>query len=178
MISVDSEPCWAAPPMAPAESAGPAALEPEASGAPDGAVPATGAFGELPEAWFHAHFGRLWRLVARLGVAGTSVDDVVQEAFIAAARRRADIAPGREWSFLVGAAVRLGKAGGNPLDRRRHRARAENLQAIGHDVGASGRGRCARRGMRPQSVKRGCKGGWLRKGDDLERGMTWKNFAI
>lgn len=70
-------------------------------------VPAPPA-GELPDKWFREHFSRLWRLVARLGVARESIDDVVQDTFITASRRRADIREGSEWPFLVGTAVRLG----------------------------------------------------------------------
>lgn len=67
--------------------------------------PATG--GSLPAEWFHRYFDLIWRLVARLGVIGHSIDDVVQETFIAASRRRADIREGQERRFLIGAAVRL-----------------------------------------------------------------------
>jgi RNA polymerase sigma-70 factor (ECF subfamily) len=131
MISVDTS--WVAPPptepdgpaATPAEAAVPAVTAaPEGRALPEGTAAPNGTFGELPESWFHAHFARLWRLVARLGVAGTSVDDVVQEAFIAAARRRADIAPGREWSFLVGAALRLGW---------NHRYRASARREVSHE---------------------------------------------
>jgi RNA polymerase sigma-70 factor (ECF subfamily) len=61
----------------------------------------------LPAAWFRDHVDGLWRVVARLGVPAHSVDDVVQEAFIIASRRRADIGAGQERSFLVATAVRL-----------------------------------------------------------------------
>jgi len=63
--------------------------------------------GSLPAEWFHLYFDILWRLVARLGVAGHHIDDVVQETFIAASRRRADIREGYERRFLISAAVRL-----------------------------------------------------------------------
>jgi RNA polymerase sigma-70 factor, ECF subfamily len=63
--------------------------------------------GQLLEAWFHEYFARLWRLVARLGLARENIDDVVQETFITASRRHADVRPGSEWPFLVGTAVRL-----------------------------------------------------------------------
>jgi RNA polymerase sigma-70 factor (ECF subfamily) len=63
--------------------------------------------GSLPAEWFHRYFDTLWRLVARLGVAGHHIDDVVQETFIAASRRRADIREGYERRFLISAAVRL-----------------------------------------------------------------------
>ncbi|HWO11579.1 MAG TPA: RNA polymerase sigma factor [Polyangiaceae bacterium] len=68
--------------------------------------PAAGG-GSLPAEWFHRYFDVLWRLVARLGVAGHSVDDLVQETFITASRRRADIRAGQERRFLIGTAVRL-----------------------------------------------------------------------
>jgi len=63
--------------------------------------------GSLPAEWFHRHFDVLWRLVARLGIAEHNIDDVVQETFIAASRRRADIRDGQERRFLIGTAVRL-----------------------------------------------------------------------
>jgi RNA polymerase sigma-70 factor, ECF subfamily len=59
------------------------------------------------EQWFRTHFSKLWRFVARLGVPSGIIDDVVQDAFIAANRRHADVLEGREWPFLVGAALRL-----------------------------------------------------------------------
>jgi RNA polymerase sigma-70 factor, ECF subfamily len=61
----------------------------------------------LPAAWFRQHVDGLWRVVARLGVPAHSVDDVVQEAFIIASRRRAEIGPGQERSFLIATAARL-----------------------------------------------------------------------
>jgi RNA polymerase sigma-70 factor, ECF subfamily len=68
------------------------------------ALPATG---QLPRRWFDEHFAGLWRLVARLGVPRHSVDDVVQEVFITASRRHADIRAGQERRFLIGTAVRV-----------------------------------------------------------------------
>jgi len=62
---------------------------------------------QLPVEWFHDHFDTLWRLVARLGVPAHVIDDIVQEAFIAASRRRADVLPGHERRFLIGTALRL-----------------------------------------------------------------------
>jgi RNA polymerase sigma-70 factor (ECF subfamily) len=66
-----------------------------------------GSLAPLPAQWFHDHVEGLWRVVARLGVPTHSVDDIVQEAFIIAGRRRADIGQGQERSFLVATAVRL-----------------------------------------------------------------------
>jgi RNA polymerase sigma-70 factor (ECF subfamily) len=99
----------------------------EARSVPPASVPSNRPFGELPEAWFRAHFSRLWRLVARLGVAAPNVDDVVQEAFIAVARRHSDIAEGREWAFLVGSALRLSW-------NHRHRASTRREVAVGEGL--------------------------------------------
>jgi RNA polymerase sigma-70 factor (ECF subfamily) len=104
--------------LAPGEQAPAALREP--------ALPAPPA-GELLEEWFREHFARLWRLVARLGVARESIDDVVQDAFITASRRHADIRAGCEWSFLVGTAVRLGANYRVRAAARREVIRAELL---------------------------------------------------
>lgn len=74
------------------------------SAQPDAPVPP---LAQVIEAWFRDHFTRLWRLVARLGVPSQSIDDVVQDTFITASRRHADIRDGQVWPFLVGTAVRL-----------------------------------------------------------------------
>jgi RNA polymerase sigma-70 factor, ECF subfamily len=79
--------------------ASPAAV---ASDAPRAAAP-----GVLPAEWFRDHVQNLWRFVLRLGVPRHAIDDLVQEAFIIATRRQADIGPGQERSFLVATAVRL-----------------------------------------------------------------------
>src|SRR5262245_58662390 len=59
------------------------------------------------ESWFRDHYAKLWRLVARLGASAHSIDDSVQDAFLTASRRHADIRDGCEWSFLVGTALRV-----------------------------------------------------------------------
>src|SRR6187399_2224773 len=61
----------------------------------------------LPAEWFRDHVQNLWRFVLRLGVPRHAIDDLVQEAFIVATRRQADIGPGQERSFLLATAVRL-----------------------------------------------------------------------
>jgi RNA polymerase sigma-70 factor (ECF subfamily) len=53
------------------------------------------------------HVATLWRIVARMGVPAHQVEDVLQEAFITAARRGADIERGRERAFLIATATRL-----------------------------------------------------------------------
>jgi RNA polymerase sigma-70 factor (ECF subfamily) len=49
----------------------------------------------------------MWRLALRLGLPQHSVDDVVQEAFIIASRRRVDIGEGQERRFLMSTVVRV-----------------------------------------------------------------------
>jgi RNA polymerase sigma-70 factor, ECF subfamily len=86
----------------------------------------------LPSAWFHEHVEALWRLVARLGVPSHSVEDVVQETFIVASRRRADIAAGHERRFLTATAVRLCSN-----YRQRAHVRRELVQGDGFEHEAS-----------------------------------------
>jgi RNA polymerase sigma-70 factor (ECF subfamily) len=49
----------------------------------------------------------VWRSLRRLGVRPADVDDAVQEVFVVAARRLADIASGRERSFLFAVAAKV-----------------------------------------------------------------------
>ena len=56
---------------------------------------------------FHAHYASIWRLLRRLGVREAQLDDCAQEVFWVAARRFADIEPGREHAFLYGVALRV-----------------------------------------------------------------------
>jgi len=59
---------------------------------------------------FECHYGSIWRLLRRLGVRQAHLDDAAQEVFWVAARRLADIIPGREHSFLYGVALRVASA--------------------------------------------------------------------
>ena len=58
-------------------------------------------------ALFQAHYASIWRLLRRLGVQHAQLDDAAQEVFWVAARRFADIEPGREHAFLFGVALRV-----------------------------------------------------------------------
>jgi RNA polymerase sigma-70 factor, ECF subfamily len=101
MVTLDSDPSrWGA--LAATAGAARAADEAREVHAPLARDP-----DQLPEAWFRDHFSSLWRLVARLGVPGHSVDDIVQEAFIVTSRRRSDIVEGQERRFLIATAIRL-----------------------------------------------------------------------
>ncbi len=56
---------------------------------------------------FECHYASIWRLLRRLGVPSAQLDDAAQEVFWVAARRLADIQPGREHPFLYGVALRI-----------------------------------------------------------------------
>jgi RNA polymerase sigma-70 factor (ECF subfamily) len=62
---------------------------------------------ERLQSWFRDYFDLLWRLARRLGVPHAQVDDVVQEAFITAERRAAEISAGSERRFLVNTTIKL-----------------------------------------------------------------------
>lgn len=56
------------------------------------------------------HFDLVWRLLRRLGVPATLVEDAAQEVFLVAARRVDAIALGSERSYLFGTALRVARA--------------------------------------------------------------------
>jgi RNA polymerase sigma-70 factor, ECF subfamily len=53
------------------------------------------------------NYGSITRLLRRLGVRAAQIDDAAQEVFWIAARRLADIQPGRAHAFLYGIALRV-----------------------------------------------------------------------
>src|SRR5262245_40268092 len=61
-------------------------------------------------ALLEGHFVFVWRLLRRLGVAESDVDDAVQQVFIVATRKLDRIAPSCERSFLFGTAIRVAAA--------------------------------------------------------------------
>lgn len=84
------------------------------------------------EHWFRDHFDTLWRLAARLGVPHAQVDDVVQEAFIVADRRAAEIPPGAERGFLIGVVVRA-----SANQRRKEKVRRDYASRNASEAAAS-----------------------------------------
>lgn len=81
------------------------------------------------ESWFRDHFDMLWRLAARLGVPRASVDDVVQEAFITADRRAADISAGSERRFLISTTIKLCANQRRRRERRREQPMSPEVVA-------------------------------------------------
>jgi RNA polymerase sigma-70 factor, ECF subfamily len=87
---------------------------------------------ERLEGWFRDHFDTLWRLAARLGVPHAHVDDVVQEAFIVADRRAAEITSGSERGYLMGIVARA-----SANQRRRQKTRREYAADLAQQPGPS-----------------------------------------
>lgn len=56
---------------------------------------------------FDAHYDHVWRLLRRLGVRQSQLDDATQEVFWTAARKLVDIRAGSERAFLYGVALRV-----------------------------------------------------------------------
>jgi RNA polymerase sigma-70 factor (ECF subfamily) len=56
---------------------------------------------------FETHYASIWRLLRRLGVPSSQLDDAAQEVFWVAARKFAVIEAGREHAFLYGVALRI-----------------------------------------------------------------------
>jgi len=56
---------------------------------------------------FERDFAFVWRMLRRLGVAASSIDDCAQQVFFVAARKVDDIAPDRERAFLLGVAFNI-----------------------------------------------------------------------
>jgi RNA polymerase sigma-70 factor (ECF subfamily) len=109
--------------------------EHSARAAPAGAgspAPTERALSPLPAEWFHDHVEVLWRIVARLGVPQHGVDDIVQEAFITASRRRSEIGVGQERSFLIATAVRLCSNYRQRAHVRREVSRGDDFEQDAH----------------------------------------------
>lgn len=61
-------------------------------------------------AMFDAHHQLVWRSLRRYGLDPESAADVTQQAFVVALERVADIWPGSERAFLIGAALRIARS--------------------------------------------------------------------
>jgi RNA polymerase sigma-70 factor (ECF subfamily) len=81
------------------------------------------------------HVAALWRFLRRLGVREADIDDAMQEIICVAARRDADIEPGKEKSFLFGTAFRIASE-----LRRKGAYRHESPEEAGDDAEDPGPG--------------------------------------
>jgi RNA polymerase sigma-70 factor (ECF subfamily) len=61
----------------------------------------------------------VWRSLVRLGVPRSDAEDAVQQVFLVASRRIADILPGAERSFLYGVSLRIASRARRTQTRRR-----------------------------------------------------------
>ena len=82
---------------------------------------ATGEAARL-RAMVDAHVDVVARVLRRLGVPEADVDDAVQQVFLTASRRVADIAPGAERAFLYKTALHVAAHARRSLARRREDA--------------------------------------------------------
>jgi RNA polymerase sigma-70 factor (ECF subfamily) len=72
------------------------------------------------------YYDFVWRLLRRLGVAASDVDDAAQQVFMVASHRRDTITDGAERSFLYGTALRVASTR-RRTESRRSRSLAELL---------------------------------------------------
>jgi len=61
----------------------------------------------------------VWRQLRRLGLSRADADDATQQVFLVASRRREELVPGKERSFLYGTSVRVAANVRRSLQRRR-----------------------------------------------------------
>jgi RNA polymerase sigma-70 factor (ECF subfamily) len=80
----------------------------------------------LVRALFEEHFDYVWRLLRRLGVAESAVDDAAQQVFWAAVHRMREVGRGAEKAFLTGAALRVAS---NQRRSQKRRAREVHDEA-------------------------------------------------
>lgn len=83
-------------------------------------------------ALFDDHYTSIWRLLRRLGVPLAQLDDAAQEVFWVAARKLAQIEPGKQHPFLYGVALRVAAS----QARRNARPPHEELEALELSDGA------------------------------------------
>jgi len=79
-----------------------------------------------------AHFAFVWRLLRRLGISETDVDDAAQRVFIVASNKLDVIQEGSERSFLFGTALRVASSFRRTI-RRRGEVDEQLLEALADD---------------------------------------------
>jgi RNA polymerase sigma-70 factor (ECF subfamily) len=107
--------------------AGDAARDNRAQGVPVRLIAASGAPADASSARvqgaLQAHFGIVWRMLRRLGVEESAVDDAAQHVFLTFMARASEIPEARERSFLIGIAVRVA------ANARRRRERSDAIRS-------------------------------------------------
>lgn len=79
-----------------------------------------------------AHFESVWKLLRRLGVPESMVDDAAQQVFVTATKKLPEIVQGSEHSFLYGVALRVAADERRKVRRRAEVAAIEESQ-LSHD---------------------------------------------
>jgi RNA polymerase sigma-70 factor (ECF subfamily) len=79
-----------------------------------------------------SHFDSIWRLLRRLGVPESMVDDAAQQVFVIATNKVSKIQPGSEQSFLFGVALRIASDERRKARRRQDVAELEE-SALSHE---------------------------------------------
>lgn len=85
------------------------------------------------------HFGFVWRSLVRLGVPRADAEDALQQVFVVAARKVAEIEPGRERAFLFGTAFRIASRARRTQQRRREVLDGEPAERVDPGPGAEER---------------------------------------
>jgi RNA polymerase sigma-70 factor, ECF subfamily len=97
--------------------------DPAPAARPPPSTPSPAALPDGPVANFtalvRAEIDFVWRQLRRLGLSRADADDATQEVFLVASRRREQLVPGKERSFLYGTAVRVAANVRRSLQRRR-----------------------------------------------------------
>jgi len=57
-----------------------------------------------------AHYGLIWRVLRRMGLAAHAADDAAQQVFLIVMERLEDIKPGSERAFAFGTALRVARS--------------------------------------------------------------------
>lgn len=101
----------------------PEASDPAPAARPPPATPAPAALPDAPvpnfTALVRAEIDFVWRQLRRLGLSRADADDATQQVFLVASRRRDELVPGKERSFLYGTALRVAANARRSLQRRR-----------------------------------------------------------
>jgi RNA polymerase sigma-70 factor (ECF subfamily) len=82
-----------------------------------------------------AHFEAMWRLLRRLGVPASDLDDAVQEVILVLARRLDTIEKGSERAFVLSTAYRVASTARRSLRRRPATVELEDVVLTDPDLG-------------------------------------------
>jgi RNA polymerase sigma-70 factor, ECF subfamily len=76
---------------------------------------------------FETHYAAIWRLLRRLGVQPSQLDDAAQEVFAVLVRKLADVEVGKEGPYLYGVALRVAS---NEVRRSKAHPTVQEIDAL------------------------------------------------